>query len=607
MRHLRRQTLLAYLRPLLLPLLVAACTPRPTQIPSPALGGVDDVDRFFEEALRDWVRDDPEVATTLRRFSGAEQERLDGLLTDASDAFQERRVQQARHLQDRLKRFDRPRLTSTQRLAADVLAWSLDDIVRGQEFLDHRYPFHQYSQSPQSALPTLLTDLHPMRGRSDAQTYLRRLAGFGAKFDQAIAAARARQAKRIVPPRFILDATIEQMRRFTQPAPAGNVLYTSLADRLQGLKDVDAAERARLLAAAASEIRDTVYPAYRRAITVLDSQRAQSTEDAGLWRLPRGAEAYAYFLRSHTTTELTPDQVHERGLQEVARLEKEMDAALRNLGHTQGTVEERFDQVSEASTYADGPDVRARVLADYQSIVRDADARAAAVFDLRPRARVEVRRIAEFRERNAAANYVRPPLDGSRPGLFNVPLAGPRFQRIGMRTQTYHEAVPGHHFQRALQVENTALPAFLRNNPFSNFSAFSEGWALYAERLVAELGWYDGDPVGDLGRLHAELFRARRLVVDTGLHARRWTRAQAIAYGVRESEVDRYVVVPGQACAYKIGQMKMLGLRERARAALGTRFDLKAFHNQLLSGGAVPLDVLDGVVAGFIDRANARR
>ncbi len=584
----------------LLPLaLLLACATRPGQ-PAPA---ASDIDGFFQEVLEAWVRSDPESATGMRLFSGAEQDRLDGLLTDASDEFARARVRQARQILERLGRFERGRLSPHQRLAADVLGWSADDIVRGEQFLDHRYPFNQYQHSPQSVLPTLLTDLHPMRGRRDVENYIARLSRFGVKFDQTIAAARAREARGILPPRFILQATIEQMRRFVAPEPGKSILLASLATRTETLTDLPSAERSRQLAAAEREIRDTVYPAYRRAIAVLGAQLPKANDDAGFWKLPGGALAYAYYLRRYTTTDLTPEQIHQRGLTEVARLEEEMDAILRQLGHVQGTVEQRFERVTEESRYPDGPDVRTRVLADYEAIVRDAEARAATVFDIRPKARIEVHRIPEFRERNAAPNYVAAPLDGSRPGLFNVPLPGPRFDHVEMKTLAYHEAVPGHHFQRGLQVESLDLPAFLRSNPFGSFSVFSEGWALYAEQLAAELGWYQGDARGDLGRLHAELFRARRLVVDTGLHARRWTRAQAIAYGIRESEIDRYVVLPGQACSYKIGQMKILELRQRARAALGTRFDLKAFHNVILAGGAVPLEVLDGTVGAYIARA----
>jgi len=282
-----------------------------------------------------------------------------------------------------------------------------------------------------------------------------------------------------------------------------------------------------------------------------------------------------------------------------------MDGLLKKLGYAAGPIKDRMKKLEDDNLYPDGPDVRARVLADYEGILRDAVARSAEAFNVHPRATCIVQRIPEFQEANAAANYQAPPRDGSRPGVFRVPLPGPRFSRAGMRTLTYHEAIPGHHFQLALQVEMTTLPQFRRSNPFGPLSAFTEGWGLYAERLAGDLGWYKDDAVGDLGRLQGELFRARRLVVDTGLHAQKWTRQQAIDYGIQQSEVDRYVVMPGQACSYKIGQLKILELRETARRALGARFSLKDYHDVIWGGGSIPLTLLERVVREWIASAKS--
>jgi uncharacterized protein (DUF885 family) len=284
----------------------------------------------------------------------------------------------------------------------------------------------------------------------------------------------------------------------------------------------------------------------------------------------------------------------------VKRIEAEMEALLKPLGYTTGTVEARIQKLQADHVYANAPDVRDKILADYAEIIRVANERSAADFELVPRAKCIVQRIPAYQESNSAANYQTPPADGSRPGIFRVPLPGPVFSKVGMRTLAYHEAIPGHHFQLALQVENKALPRFRQSSTFGTLSAFAEGWGLYAERLASDLGWYKGDPVSDLGRLNGELFRARRLVTDTGLHTKNWTREQAIAYGMPKSEVDRYVVMPGQACSYKIGQLKILELRDRARAALGPRFTLKEFHNQVLSNGSIPLALLERVVNGWL-------
>ena len=239
-------------------------------------------------------------------------------------------------------------------------------------------------------------------------------------------------------------------------------------------------------------------------------------------------------------------------------------------------------------------------MAEYTRIVRDAERRAATFFDLRPKAPVEVRREPPFTEKNAAAHYNMPAPDGTRPGTFWVPLPGPRFDMTQMRTLAYHEAVPGHHFQIALQQELAEIPRFRQSRAFGGVVAFAEGWGLYAEKLAAEAGWYDGDPRGRLGQLNSELFRARRLVVDTGLHAKHWTRQQAIDYGISVSEVERYVVMPGQACAYKLGKLEILRQRAKVQAALGVKFSLKEYHNLLLRTGEVPLTVLGRVVDDYI-------
>jgi uncharacterized protein (DUF885 family) len=528
----------------------------------------------------------------MRLFSGGEQDRLDAQLNNISVAGQRARIARAREGLTELGRFDRARLLPDRRLSADMLEWLLGDVVAEEPFLHYRFPLNQFS-GVQVRLAVLLTDLHPMRNRRDAENYLARLQGFDSKIDQAIAISREQAAEGIRLPAFILAETIAQMRRFTQPEPARNILVTSFAQRIQK-------SHAALVPEAEKLVRGRIYPAMLRATDSLSTIAGKANDDAGLWRLPRGPEAYAFYLRRYTSTTMSADEIHRTGLEEVARLEGEMDGLLRKLGYREGGVTARMQKLEQDNSYPDEPDVRVHVLADYETIVRDANQRSAEAFAKRPRAQCIVQRIPEFQEANAAANYTAPPPDGSRPGIFRVPLRGPTFSRAGMRTLAYHEAIPGHHFQLALQVEMTSLPQFRRTNPFGPMSAFNEGWGLYAERLASELGWYRDDAVGDLGRLAGELFRARRLVVDTGIHAKRWTRQRAIEYGIRQSEVDRYVVMPGQACSYKIGQMKILELREMARRSLGAKFSLKDYHSTVLGNGSIPLALLERVVSQWV-------
>jgi uncharacterized protein (DUF885 family) len=281
-----------------------------------------------------------------------------------------------------------------------------------------------------------------------------------------------------------------------------------------------------------------------------------------------------------------------------------MDTILKAMGRTTGTVQSRIAQLKREQAYPLTEEGRTAVMEEAERILRDSERRAALLFDHRPKAQVIVQPYPRFREANAAASYSGPPPNGSRPGVIQLPLRPERMTKFGLRTLMYHEGVPGHHFQIALNVENTELPRFRRIGAFGGNAALSEGWGLYAERLAAEEGWYEDDPIGRLGQLDAELFRARRLVVDTGLHTRNWTRQQAIDYGIEVSEVERYVVNPGQACAYMVGQLKLLELRDRARTTLGSRFSFKEYHNAVLAVGNVPLTLLEREVTTYIQSAS---
>ena len=563
-----------------------------------------DIGEFFERFTAEWVRANPELATRSQYFSGAEQDRLDRELMPRTSQYRKQRVERARQGLAELRRFDRKELTPSQRLSARVLEWQLDAMVQGAPYDAHRYFFNQGIAGFPRTLVDFLTDAHPARNWRDAENYLNRLSQVALRVDETITEARATAAKGIVPPRFILTATIDQIKRLAEPEPSANVLVASYGNRLAKVASISDQDRQKFRAAATKLVADTVVPALHRAIALLDEQSKTATEDAGFSKLPQGAAAYASRLRDSTSTSLTADQIHRTGLEQVARIEGQMDSLLRQLGYTEGSVKDRFKKAQDDNSYPDRPDqadIRTTILADYQKIIRDAEQRSAALFDLRPKAPVVVRRIPEYQERNAAANYSGAARDGSRPGTFNVPLVGPKFSRLGMRTLAYHEAVPGHHFQLALQQEDKDLPRFRADRIIrEGMTAFSEGWGLYAEALALESGWYDNDLPSKLGALEAQLFRARRLVVDTGLHTKGWTRQQAIDYGISVSETERYVAAPGQACAYMIGQLKILEVREKARRELGDKFALKEFHNVVLRTGAVPLEVLEEAVNEYI-------
>lgn len=560
------------------------------------------IDAFFRDFGAEWVRGSPNQATATRYFTGDEQDRLERQLTPETAEWRRGRVRLARQRLAELRQFDRSRISDTERVTAEVFDWQLDTLIKGEEFDDYVFPFEQFAGVNVNVVSTL-TIVHPLLTEKDAGNYLARLQHVGARMTEAIADASRLAATGMFPPRFILRATIDQMQQFIASPPAANPFVTAFADRIASIPTIPDRERRDLGSRAETIVDAEVYPAWRKAIAALEPLVARATDDAGLWRFKGGAEVYAYNLRRFTTTSLTADQIHRIGLQQVDRLEKEMDAIFRRLGRADGSIVERVARLKRDLSYPTGEDGRAAIMSDIENMMRDAERRAALQFDRRPRAPVIARPYPRFREASAAAGYTSPAPDGSRPGIFQIPLRPGRMTKFALRSLVYHETVPGHHFQIALEMENDALPRFRRVRGLGTISALVEGWGLYAERLAAESGWYDDDLEGRLGQLDSELFRARRLVVDTGLHAKRWTRQQAIDYGIEASEIDRYVVNPGQACAYMIGELKLLELRDKARSALGNRFSIKEFHNVVLETGTAPLDVVERQVNAYIRAA----
>jgi len=555
-------------------------------------------DAWSESFAADWVRLSAERATMTQYFSGAEQAALERQLTPLTP---ERRASQGRLAREglaRLATFDTAELTPEQRTSAAILRWSLRREVQDEPFRDHNFLFNQLG-GPHVRLVSFMTEQHPLRQPADVAAYLERLAQVDQRLDEGLARARAAVARGLLPPRFIAERARTQVQAVLAPAAAQSEFVTALARRSETMAGLTPEERQQAISQATKLVEERVLPAYRRVLALLDEVLPRTTPEAGLSRLPNGAAAYAQALASNTTTSMTADEVHDIGLREVARIEAEMDRVLRSLGRKDGTVNERLAALRVQTSPPPEPDPRPALLARYTEAVRDAERRALPYFNLRPKAPVEVRRVPALTEATSSAYYTTPAPDGSRPGIFWMPLPGPNFNTLGMRSLAVHEAVPGHHFQLALQQEQTTLPRWRQRRIFGGGSAHAEGWALYAERLAIDEGWYEGDPHSLLGALGSQLFRARRLVVDTGLHTRQWTREQAIAYGIGASEVERYVANPGQATAYMIGMLRILALREEAKAELGTRFDIKAFHDVVLKTGSVPLDVLADVVRGW--------
>lgn len=508
-----------------------------------------------------------------------------------------------------LRSYDRGRMKPAERLSADVLEWFLADAAAGsREFMFHDYPVNQLF-GVQNTVPAFLMGTQPLKRERDARAYVSRVGHLPRVLDQAIEQLSVRESLGVMPPRFVMRRVLAEMNGFIARPPKENPLYTTFVARADTLRDLEAKERQQLAADLERAIESGVYPAYRRLIATCERIEARTTDDDGVWKLPNGDAYYDYRLRGMTTSDMPADTIHALGLREVDRIQSQMRALLRAQKLPAEPFARAVHQAMDDPRFAfpEGDAGREEILAGYRKILEDATVRSEAMFDVKPKAPLEVRRVPEFREQGSAgAYYNSPTLDGSRPGVFYANLRDPKeTERGGMRTLAYHEGIPGHHFQIAIAQETKGMPFFRSVIPFT---AYAEGWALYAERLALENGFHH-DAFDSLGAYGAELFRAVRLVVDTGIHRKHWTREQAIQYMVANTgmdstsvvtEIERYIVMPGQACAYKVGQLAILAMRERAKEKLGERFDLKRFHNVVLTNGALPLKLLDRVVDEWI-------
>lgn len=595
--------------------------------------------RVFAELL--WSR--PQLLSQLRVLEPWGIRWHNDDLDDQSVAFANAEAERVRRNLRILREYPLEDQTPDQRFSTRVLEWFLEVNADGEPFRFHDFPLDQFS-GVQTALPDFLLNVHQVQDARDARDYLARLRKTGVAIDQVIDAVRFRLARGITPPRVIVERSRASVDEFLAGGPDASPLLTRFAERVEKLDGVSDQERATLVAGARQAVAEVVWPAWERLRAFLPEVAAQAREEVGAWALPDGSLYYGWALRFHTTTDLDAEEIHQLGLREVERIHAEMREILADEGYlveppavetvaapepfvesaepadAPGDAEEASAAIPPAEPpslgdilravhaeprfrYPPGEDLRERILADYRAIVDEAARRMPELVTRLPAAPVRVERVPEFKEDGSAgAYYLPPPLDGSKPGTFYLNLRKPEeIVTFGARTLAYHEAIPGHHLQIALAMEMTGVPLFRRVVPFT---AFIEGWALYAERIAGEAGWHP-TPMDRLGQLVAEAFRAARLVVDTGLHARRWSRDEAIDYMLRntgmprtdvEAEVERYVVLPGQACAYKVGQLEILALRDRAKEKLGPRFDVRAFNDLVLSRGALPLVLLGEVV-----------
>lgn len=588
-------TLRTALRTVLCTALFAAL-PAVAQVKTPATP--EKMNQLYSDYWEDYLRENPIAAT----FNGDHRYNDRFGPTSSAESRKQTRALAEKYLASSDK-FDPAPLQSEDRISYDLLRYRLQQDLDGLRFPSDLVPVDQFS-----GLHLLMAQLgsgastQPFQTVQDYENWLKRAAGYAPAVDDSIANMRTGIKQGIVMPKALIQRVLPQLENV-----GSDNLDTStyMGPTRKFPASFSAADKARLTEAYGKMVREQLAPANRKLLAFMrDTYLPAGRDTAGIGALPGGKEWYAFLARRSTTTDLTPEQIHEIGLSEVARIRAQFEEAKTKVGF-KGTLKEFFAHLNTA------PELRFKsredIQAAYEAMRPRVEAKVDQLFARVPKAPFEIRPVEAFREVSAApASYQRGSVDGKRPGVFYFNAYKPE-TRTNFTTTAFflHEAIPGHHFERSLAQETTGLPAFRR---FGGSTAFSEGWGLYSEMLGQEIGMYD-DPWQWVGRLTAEIWRGVRLVVDTGIHAKGWTREQAIAYFMDNvpqnevtavQEVERYIAIPGQALSYKIGELKLRELRTRAEKTLGKDFDLRAFHNEVLSHGAVPLDVLEAATDRWI-------
>jgi uncharacterized protein (DUF885 family) len=585
-----------------------------TAAPALAQAGSEDarlrtmLDAMFEAQ----VDESPRRATSLGLDKGRRAP-LKSQLDDNSLEARAQRLERTRGRAALLHTIDRASLSPASKVDLDVVLYGQEQSVRNGDkwkFGDVGGNFRPYVISQQSGayqeVPDFLDSSHRVTTAEDAEAYLSRLSAFGRVMDQDLARQSHDVALGAVPPTFICDLSIGQMKALRDQPAGKTILVASLA------KKAMAANLAGDWEGRATRIVEgEVFPALDRQIAAMTALKAKTKGDTGAWALPHGAEYYADAVKASTTTDYTPEQVHQLGRDQVAEISGRLDAILKRRGLTKGTVGARLVALNNQpdQVFANTDEGRAQILRLLNEHIVEVYKILPRAFRTLPKAKVEVRRVPVFIQDGAANGYYNgAALDGSRPAAFYINLKETSdWPKYNLWTLAHHETIPGHHLQIALSQESTQIPIIRRTG--GGFSAFTEGWALYAEQLAQELGANDFDPLGEAGYLQSLLFRAARLVTDTGIHAKRWSREQATMYMVdtigntktrAQREVERYFAGPGQATSYKVGHTVWVKVRDEAKARLGPKFDLKAYHDAVLLSGAMPLTVLQRHVSEWI-------
>ncbi len=572
------------------------------------------VNNYVNKIMISFAIDTPELMTQLGFIDNTILDFHSGKLADYTKEQDEKSLAKLHKAREGLNRYGPDGLEGQELLSWRITAWFLDDLIRQAEFEYGGYRLTQISGVTVN-MPQFLTDAHVIKKEKSVKRYISRLNEFGRVLGEVKVRVEDDRDNGLVPPDFVIEKALVGMRSFIEGGASENPLVTTLPDKLDeiGLSDE---KKADYMVKATQAVETEVIPGYEAMIALFEELLQNTDHNAGIWRIPDGDKVYTVALKSFTTTDFTADEVHNIGLSEVDRIETEMDAILVGEDLTEGTVAERVRVLMEdpAHQFPNTDEGRQQMI-DYLNALNDHILSIAGdYFITMPPQPLEIVRVPEYSEDSAPGGYYNPPaLDGSRPGRFYInqkdTADNPKWT---LPTLMVHEGAPGHHFQLSAAQLMKDVPILRKVYPFS---AYAEGWALYAERIAkTDMGIYDDDPLGDLGRLQAEMFRAVRLVVDTGMHHKRWSREEAIDYmvsktGMTEAEVtreiERYTVWPAQATAYKTGQLAILEMRADAEAALGEDFDLREFHEVILLNGGMPLGILGDVVDEWVEEEKA--
>lgn len=589
---------------------IMACTPSSEKINYTAeeiAAESKKVNDFFEKSFNESLERSPEFQTYLGIKDN--QDKWDDYTDENAKSELEITKQELQWLKDSVN-YDA--LDKNTKVSYNLFVASAEDDINSFKYRFHNYPVNQMF-GMHSGKPAFLINMHQITNIEDAKAYVSRLSKLKAVFDQLIVNLKTREEKGIVPPKFVFPRVISDSENLLKGAPftdgEPSTLLADFSDKLNKLDSLSATDKEELLASANDALLTSVKPAYEALISFLIEQEKRATTEDGAWKFPDGEAFFNYALKRTTTTDLTSDEIHEIGLKEVARIHSEMREIMKKV-EFEGDLQDFFQYLKddEQFYYPNTDEGKIAYMDSATTIINNMKSRLDELFITKPKADMIVKRVEAFREQSAGkAFYQRPAPDGSRPGTYYANLADSKnMPKFEMEALAYHEGIPGHHMQISIAQELEGLPKFRK---YSGYTAYSEGWGLYCEFIPKEMGLYE-NPYSDYGRLAMELWRACRLVVDTGIHGKKWTREEGIAYYQNNTSgterecvrmVERHIVMPSQATAYKIGMLKILELRADAKAKLGEKFDIREFHDVVLTSGAVPLDLLETMVNDWID------